>query len=116
MGLGGAVEHFLYHVVGAVQELLDVGAIMAGYVCRRLGAQFLGQLAVDPGHAIGIEDAPACCGIGNQHIDIATAQSGENCRNLVEATGDCDAHRDFMQHVERYADGPVIEGPDTGCP
>ena len=67
------------------------------------------MLLIDLGDAVGIEDAARRGGIGDQHVDIAAAQCGKDRRHLVEATGNGDAQVDGLQHVQRDADGALVE-------
>ncbi len=108
MRSGGAIKHFLHDIVGTVQKLLDMRAVMAGHV-GWLRTQLLRKLAVDFSHAIRVEDAASCRGIGNQNVDITAPQGGENCRYFVETTCHCDAHVDVAQPVERNTDSPVVK-------
>jgi len=109
MGLDHAVEHFLDDIVGVVEEFLDMGPVIAGQGDRVVDPRALRQLLVELRHAVGIEDAAAGGGVGDQHIDIAAAQAGQYRRHLVEAAGHRDAQAYGLQHIQRYADRPVVE-------
>src|SRR5215218_10347776 len=112
MRLDDAVEHFFDDIVGVVQELLDVGAEAS----QRRGDLVvdlwpLRMLLIDLRYTIGIEDAPAGGGIGNEHTDIAAAKRSKDGRNLVETACNGDAHLDLLQQVKGDADRAVVQRP-----
>ncbi len=116
MCFGGAVEHFLNDIIGAVQKFLDMRTIMTGCIGGRFCTQLLGKLAVDPGYAIRIEDTTACRGIGNQDIDITTRRAARIAGTLSKPPATA-IRMSIIRSLSSVI--PMVlssSGPATGCP